>query len=127
MRKLIETLYAAQPVLLRSPANPRERQTTLDNLQKTVPAQVLAHYLRMIGQGRKGATLVSNGVCSGCHLRVAAGTVHVLANPTDLYLCENCGAYLMLAPEEMPEAKARVAPVVTAVRKPRKARALAAA
>lgn len=127
MRKVIETLYAAQPLLLQQSSKPREQQHALQTLQKDVPAPILAHYLRMIGQGRKGAALVSNGICSACHLRVAAGTVHVLANPTDLYLCENCGAYLMLSPEELPGARARTAPVVTAVRKPRKQRAALAA
>ncbi len=127
MRNLVETLFAAQPVLLQQPPKPRDQQTILEKLQEKVPAPVLAHYLRMIGQGRKGVAVVNNGVCSACHLRVAAGTVHMLANPTDVYLCENCGAYLMLAPEEMPEAKPRAVPTVTAVRKARTPRRVLAA
>lgn len=92
----------------------------LDALQAQIPAPVLAHFLRLIAQGRKGVGLVQHGVCSGCHLRLPAGTASLLAKSDDLHLCENCGCYLLLPADEVPLAGARTAPVATAVRRPRK-------
>jgi predicted nucleic acid-binding Zn-ribbon protein len=129
MRTLVESLVAAQSVLLQQSKDLPARQVLLERLRSSVPAPVLAHYLRMVEQGRKGAVVVRNGVCSGCHLRVASGIVNALASQTDLHLCDNCGAYLMLAPEEMPSARAEAAsaPVAVKVRKPRVRRVVAAA
>jgi predicted nucleic acid-binding Zn-ribbon protein len=129
MRTLVESLVAAQSVLLQQPKDLPARQELLERLRASVPAPVLAHYLRMVEQGRKGAVVVRHGVCTGCHLRVASGIVNALASQTDLHLCDNCGAYLMLAPEEMPSARAEAAAVAepVKVRKPRARRVVTAA
>lgn len=118
MRTLVETLLEAQPALLQK-QNPAARQAALKRLQEKVPAPVLAHYLRMVDQGRKGAVIVRNGVCTGCHLRVASGIVCALAKHEDLHLCDNCGAYLLLAPEERPTVQAAQEAPVARTRKPR--------
>ncbi|HWL17543.1 MAG TPA: C4-type zinc ribbon domain-containing protein, partial [Opitutus sp.] len=94
MRTRLESLFAAQQKLLRSSTLPQERQVVLDALQAQIPAPALAHFLRLIAQGRKGVGLVQHGVCSGCHLRLPAGTASLLAKSDDLHLCENCGCYL---------------------------------
>ncbi|ACB74564.1 protein of unknown function DUF164 [Opitutus terrae PB90-1] len=115
-------MLEAQPTLMQKAQNQVTRRTVLKRLEEKVPAPVLSHYLRMVDQGRKGATVVRNGVCSGCHLRVASGIVAALARQTDLHLCDNCGAYLMLAPEEMPQSHAAEPapePVAVKTRKPR--------
>lgn len=127
MRTLVESLVAAQPVLLREPKDLPARLALLNRLSASVPAPVLAHYLRMVEQGRKGAVEVRNGVCSGCHLRVASGIVAALVHQTDLHLCDNCGAYLMLAPEELPQPHVATEPVPepAKVRKPRARRVVA--
>ena len=100
MNEILQTLSDAQTALRRYQPGTRERETVLENLRAKVPAPILAHFLRLVGQGRNGVSVVRHGVCGGCHLRVAAGVVASLIKPTDLHLCENCSSYLVLAPEE---------------------------
>jgi hypothetical protein len=100
MKNIIETLFTAQNALKRCPLPSPERQAILQNLRSQVPAPLLAHFLRLVERGRPGVTVVRHGVCGGCHLRVASGIAAALADPTDVHLCDSCGAYLLLAPEE---------------------------
>jgi len=83
----------------------------IDKLRAPVPVVVLAHFDRMIAQGRKGVAEVHHGVCGACHLRLPAAVVVPSAGHEDLELCENCGAYLIFsAPDaavEKPAAKPR--------------------
>jgi predicted nucleic acid-binding Zn-ribbon protein len=120
MRTLVENLLAAQKAL-RAPS-PAEKDALLLRLQKSTPASVLAHFLRLISQGRNGVTVVRHGVCSGCHLKVPSSVVAALSKPTDLHLCENCGSYLLLAPEEMPSDAPPTVPTACAVRRERRRR-----
>lgn len=90
-----------------------------DALRRRVPAPVLAHFDRMIAQGRKGVAEVSHGVCGACHLRLPVVVVVPSAEHADLQLCDNCGAYLIFPTEET----ATEAPVI----KPRRRRAVAMA
>jgi predicted nucleic acid-binding Zn-ribbon protein len=101
MKNIVETLFAAQTALKRHPLPSPERRAILEDLRAHVSAPVLAHFLRLVERGRPGVTLVRHGVCGGCHLRVASGVSAALANPKDLHLCDNCGTYLLLAPEEL--------------------------
>ena len=112
MRTLVEIMLEMQPKLLGPHHHLAEQQAILKRLRPQVPELVLAHFLRLVVQGRKGAAAVRNGVCSSCHIRVASGVAAALLNPTDLHLCENCGAYLVIAPEELIRLTARRAPVV---------------
>jgi len=125
MRTLVESLFSAQQKLLSLPADATDRQAELEQLRAHVPAPVLAHFLRLLSQGRKAVALVNHGVCSGCHLRVPSGVVAALAQPHDLHLCENCGSYLLLPATELPTTAPRPVPVARRGRKPRSA-ALAA-
>lgn len=101
MKNVVETLYAAQAKLRQHPLPSPERQAILLQLQAHVPAPLLAHFLRLVERGRPGVTVVRHGVCNGCHLRVASGITAALTRPKDVHLCDNCGSYLLLAPEEM--------------------------
>ena len=83
-----------------------------DKLRAQVPAVVLAHFDRLIAQGRKGVAEVHHGVCGACHLRLPASLVVPSAEHEDLELCENCGAYLAFTAQdaavmEKPAAKPR--------------------
>lgn len=101
MNELIEFLYDAQKDLKRFPQPSPARNAILQNLRAQVPAPLLAHFLRLVERGKPGVTVVRHGVCTGCHLRVASGVAAALAHPKEIHLCDNCGSYLMLAPEEM--------------------------
>jgi len=120
MNTMIETLHAIQPTLLKPGITPAQKQAVIENLGAKVPAPILAHFLRLISSGRPGVAVVRHGVCTGCHIRVASATVHNLAEPAEVHLCESCGCYLLLPPDEMPATApvAAQAPVVVR-RKPR--------
>jgi len=100
MKHVVDILFEAQPRLRRGDWDCAEQQAVLRNLRGKVPQPVLAHYLRALASDRNGVGLVSHGVCGECHLRVPAATAASLAGKKDIYLCENCGCYLLLLPEE---------------------------
>lgn len=116
MRTLVETLFTAQQKLRTTPAL-ADRQEQFEHLRADIPAPILAHFLRLIEQGRKAVALVQHGVCSSCHLRIPSGIAAALARPNDLHLCENCGAYLLLPASEQPHAAPRAHPVARRSRK----------
>ena len=78
-------------------------------LRAQVPPPVLAHFDRLIAQGRKGVAEVRHGVCSACHLRLPAAVTATGATEEDLLLCENCGAYLRFSEGTSVPAKLPVA------------------
>jgi hypothetical protein len=97
---LLRPLLTLQQQLARGGVNAPENKPLLEAARREIPAPILAHFLRLAAAGQKGVAVVRHGVCSGCHLRVPDATVHSLMQPTDLHLCENCGAYLMLEQAE---------------------------
>lgn len=121
MRTIVENLYALQQLQLQSAPVSAERDAQIKVLREKIPAQVLGHFDRLIAQGRKGVALVRDGVCRECHIRVPSGTAASLVQPKDLYLCDNCGRYLLLPLEEIAAPAAKpAAPLPAPVRKTRK-------
>ena len=119
MRAIVESLYAQQQMLLQPKAVSKEQMARIEQLRENIPTQVLAHSDRLIAQGRRGVAFVRHGICCECHIRVSSGTAASLVQPKDIYLCDSCGRYLLLAPDE-PAAPVKVpAPVAVAVRKGR--------
>lgn len=100
MESSIENLLALQK--LARPGRPltSEQQAARVALREKTPAPILAHFDRLLACGRTGAAMVRHGVCGGCHMKVPIGMAASLAKPNDLNLCENCGCYLVLAPDE---------------------------
>jgi predicted nucleic acid-binding Zn-ribbon protein len=126
MRTTVEKLYALQQLQLQTAPASVEREAQIRELREGIPAQILAHFDRMIAQGRKGVALVRNGVCRECHIRVPSGTAASLIQPKDLYLCDNCGRYLLLPLDEITPPAEAPAPLPAPVRKTRKKRVAAA-
>jgi len=83
-----------------------EQQQRMTELRTLIPAPVLAHYNRMVVNGRKPIAEVRHGNCSGCHLRLPSWVQHA-ANDGELHVCDNCGAYLVFVKEEEPVAPKR--------------------
>jgi predicted nucleic acid-binding Zn-ribbon protein len=120
MNTIVGNLHALQQTLLQKSPVTAERRARIRELRENVPAPILSHFDRLIAQGRKGVALVRHGVCGQCHLRVSTGTASSLLQPEDVYLCENCGCYLLLAPDEAAAPAEPPAVVVATVRKGRK-------
>ena len=120
MNTIVENLHVLQQVLLQKSPITAERRARIQELREDVPAPILGHFDRLIAQGRKGVGLVRHGICSGCHLRVSFGTAAGLLQPKDVYLCENCGCYLLLAPDEVTPPAESAASVAAMVGKGRK-------
>jgi len=79
---------------------------TIAELRDKIPAQILAHYDRLVAKGKKGVAAVRNQVCTGCHMRVPIGVVTTLMHDTDIQICESCGRYLYLSDSASPAAPA---------------------
>ncbi|MFI5335590.1 MAG: hypothetical protein ACHQ5A_02320 [Opitutales bacterium] len=101
----IETMSLLQRLVQAgAPAAPGA-STNITELRNRVPAPVLAHFDRLLAQGKTGVAEVRHGVCGACHLRLPAAVTSRGADHEDLQLCENCGAYLVFPGEEEPVAK----------------------
>lgn len=126
MKPITENLLVLQKIARQgNPAAP-EQQATIKQLRAEVPEPILAHFDRALARGKSGVAYVRNGICCECHMRVPTSTVASLAKPQDIYLCETCGCYLVLSPDELVK-EPEVAPVAESVpvRKTRKKRAVA--
>jgi predicted nucleic acid-binding Zn-ribbon protein len=71
-------------------------ETHKTELRSLIPAQILAHYDRLVARGKKGVAVVRNQVCTGCHMRLPIGTINTLMQGLDIQLCDSCGRYLYL-------------------------------
>ncbi len=94
MKIAMSKLLEAQKTLLQNPAS-ADNATLIEQLRSEIPAPVLAHYLRLVAQGRRGVAVVNHGVCSQCHIRLPASLNAALANTEELHVCEQCGSFLV--------------------------------
>jgi hypothetical protein len=106
MNELLQNLIKLQSLEF-GEIKEKNSDATIAELRERIPAQILAHYDRLVAKGKKGVAAVRNQVCTGCHMRVPIGVVTTLMHDTDIQLCESCGRYLYLsdstrttAPEE---------------------------
>lgn len=74
---------------------------TIAGLRAKIPPPILGHFDRLRARGKKGLAAVQNQVCTGCHMRVPLGAIMTIKHGQDIQLCENCGRYLYLPPEEV--------------------------
>ena len=114
MRATILRLYEAQRDLLLLDPKSAKRRLLLNALQASVPAPVLAHFLRLVVNGGRGVAIVRHGVCSECHIRLPSSLVAELVQPDEDPVCAYCGRFLLLPEEELP---APPAPVVLNLRR----------
>ncbi len=127
MTKLIEDLLALQTLLRLGDTASPEQKAQIEALRPAIPAPILAHFLRQLATGRRAVAFVRHGVCGECHIRTAHSLAHLLRQSNDLMVCENCGAFVALAPEETSAPVAVAAPVVRRRRVAKKVPAVAAA
>ena len=96
MNELLQSLIKLQSLEF-GEIKEKSAEATIAELRDRIPAQILAHYDRLVAKGKKGVAAVRNQVCTGCHMRVPIGVVTTLMHDTDIQICESCGRYLYLS------------------------------
>ena len=114
MKKVMEPLLALQALELDPARETPGKASEIARLRKSIPAQIIGHYDRLMVRGKKGVAVVRHGVCCECHMRLSSGNHSQLLREEDIMVCESCGRYLYpvhdtpapepsLAPEETPK------------------------
>ncbi len=101
MIQIMQHLLALQALELGTKPLTVAQEAQIVKLREQVPVPIITYFTRLIARGKKGVAIARDGVCSECHLRVAAGTLASLAYTTEIHRCDNCGRYLYL-PENEP-------------------------
>ena len=77
-------------------------EDAINSVRSKLPAPILGHFDRQKSRGKLGIAPVRGGVCGACHLKMPLGHVAELRHKQDdLALCDNCGTYIYLPPDEM--------------------------
>jgi predicted nucleic acid-binding Zn-ribbon protein len=100
MKNVIEILVELQNIEMGPSPDSTANKTEVKRLKQSIPAQILAHYDRLLVRGKKGVALVKHGVCSECHMALASGTHAQLLRAEDIVICGSCGRYLWAISEE---------------------------
>lgn len=100
MQELMENLLALQE--LEFGARKTGKESERERLRSAIPENVLGNIDRLLARGKRGVSVIRQGVCTECHLRLPLGTLLTLARGEDLQICGNCGRYLYLSEEETP-------------------------
>jgi predicted nucleic acid-binding Zn-ribbon protein len=77
-------------------------EEAINSVRAKLPAPILGHFDRQKSRDKLGIAPVRGGVCGACHLKMPLGHVAELRHKQDdLALCDNCGTYIYLPPDEM--------------------------
>lgn len=101
--KVIERLYELQELELGGAKDSPEARQKIESIRKETPEPIMGHYDRLLARGKRAVAMVRHGVCTGCRIKLPSGSYAALLRDDDISMCENCGRYLMLSPEEQPE------------------------
>jgi len=93
MKELLKNLVKLQEAEL---GEAKAEEKLVAELRAKIPPQILGHYDRLMGRGKKGIVPVRHQTCSGCHMRLPIGAITTLMHGTDIQLCDSCGRYLYL-------------------------------
>jgi predicted nucleic acid-binding Zn-ribbon protein len=102
MQELLQNLLKLQTIEFDEIVGPATEKQIAE-LRAKISPPILAHYDRLVAQGKKGLAAVRHQVCTGCHIHVPRALVVDLMRGTDIQVCENCGRYLYLPEEQAPE------------------------
>lgn len=102
MRTVLLNLLALQSLVRRRGVPKPECIEAIEQLRGRIPHAILERFDRMTAQSRDAVALVHHGVCCECHMRIPVAAYASLVSPEEVVMCEHCGCYLVLAPDEMP-------------------------
>jgi len=100
MKEIMEALLKLQEAQIRAELKPGEENSTTRKWRKEIPKPIQGHFDRLRARGKKGVSIIRNGTCNGCYMKVALGVMVTLRNGADIQLCGNCGRYLYLPEDE---------------------------
>ena len=80
----------------------RQVEDAISSVRAKLPEPILGHFDRQKNRGKLGIAPVRGGICEACHLKMPVGHVAELRHKQDdLALCDNCGTYIYLPPDEV--------------------------
>lgn len=100
-REIMEALLKLQEAQIRADLEPGKDNTTTRKFRKLIPEPIQGHFDRIRVRGKKGVSIIRNGTCNGCYMKLALGTLVTLRKGEDIQLCDNCGRYLYLPEDEI--------------------------
>jgi predicted nucleic acid-binding Zn-ribbon protein len=100
--KYIEQLFELQKLESDSTTDGTEKNEAIQRLRTSIPPQILGHYDRLRARGKNGISVVRNGVCGECHMRLASGIFAELVRGDDIKICDSCGRYFYAAAGSAP-------------------------
>jgi hypothetical protein len=71
-------------------------EKSVEKQRKKIPVPILSHHDRIKAKGRRSVAPVQDWICRACFISVPVGSRQQLSHADDLFICENCGAYLYL-------------------------------
>ena len=74
---------------------PLERQAHL--IRGELDGNLLGRYDKLMQRYGFAVAELESGVCQGCNINVATGMSSAIAGSNDIYICENCGKFLVAA------------------------------
>lgn len=102
MNQLMRILFELQSLEFEETIHP-DGEERVSKLRARIPKPILRHYDRLCASGKKGVAILSNQVCTGCHMRVPVAVELDLKRGEDVRLCDYCGRYLCLPEIADPE------------------------
>ncbi len=100
MKHVIELLLDLQELEMGPAPEAPPHAAEITRLRQLIPPQIIGHYDRLRARDKKGVSLVRNGVCTECHMRLASGINAELLRAEDIMICDSCGRYLLAAKDE---------------------------
>lgn len=93
MREAVDKMFALQE--LQFGPGSKNNFARISQLRRDISTDLLAKYDRLATRGKKPVSLVRNGVCTHCHIRLAIGVVFQLTQGRGA-ICDACGRFLRL-------------------------------
>jgi mannitol/fructose-specific phosphotransferase system IIA component (Ntr-type) len=78
-----------------SASKKKEYQQQADLIRSELDEALLDRFDRLMERYGFAVSEVADGVCQGCYINVATGMSSAIAGSNDIYVCENCGKFLV--------------------------------
>ena len=75
----------------------KELQSQAELIRTELDAALIDRFDRFIERYGFAVAEVEDGVCQGCYINVATGMGSAIEGSNDIYVCENCGKFLIAA------------------------------